>query len=435
MSKLGDIITKLKATSSTKEKQSILEAHSIDKDLIELFHATLNPMFNFYLGGDKISTDASLYGSNDSELTAETIRDMVDVLNGRKLTGHAARDYVQNMVDGLVTEDKELVVKILKRDLDCKVSVGLVDRVWKGLIPNYPCLLASKMDEKAIARVKTWSNYFVQLKADGGRCNARVDTDGSVSWFSRNGNALTMHGVLDKALQPFAGYVVDGELLYKPNNDIANRQTGNGLFNKAVRGTISLEEAEGFLFVIWDMIPIDKFDAGYDETAYEDRFSRLESIMRSSISDRLELIEGFRTSDLDMVMDYFRKNVAKGLEGAIIKKASLPWGDIRSEDMIKLKEIKTCELRCIGFEPHRKDPNKIGSLLFSTDDGLLETNAGSGLTDEDRAKDPSEFIGKVFELEYNGVIKAKGSKKPSLFLPVIVKIRLDKLTTDNFKDL
>lgn len=119
----------------------------------------------------------------------------------------------------------------------------------------------------------------------------------------------------------------------------------------------------------------------------------------------------------------------------MIKKSDMPWTDERTSDMIKLKEVKTCELRCVGITPHSKHPHLIGGLLLETDDGKLHVGSGSGLTDEMRNKKPEEFIGSIFEIEHNGVIKAKGDKKPALFLPVVVRQRLDKTTTDKFEDL
>lgn len=438
MSKLSNIIDLLAATSSTKEKQAILERNKNNDDLRLLFYATLDPMINYYIRGEKLEADPFHQVDGElRELSAADIKTVITVLDSRSKTGHAARDWIQGLMSELVPEDRELLKKMLNRDLDCKVAGGLVNRVWKGLLFEYPCLLADKLTPERIEQLikEDHSEFIVQLKADGGRCNMIV-RDGRVRFFSRNGNELTMHGVFDEIAKHFDGFMVDGELLVIKGGDVKNRQTGNGIFNKAVRGTISQAEAESFHFVVWDMVPVAAFDAHLDTTPYKIRLNNLADVLRKiGHNTKISLIDSKFVSSIEDVQEYYRERIANGEEGAILKLPYLKWENDRSADMLKLKEQRTCDLLCVGTEPHSKDPELIGSLLLETSDGLIQVSSGSGLKDEDREKDPSEFVGKVIEIEYNAVIKAKDKETYALFLPIFKGIRLDKTEADSFSDV
>ena len=438
MTNLSKIIQELKDEPSTNKKVEILQREKDNKDLYALFKATLDPSINYYLRGKgTIEVDPLFFADAHIELSEEIINEVVDTLNGRKLTGHSARDWVRGVALQLYPEDQELLCKMLDRDLDCKVSGGLIDRVWEDMIDEYPCLLADKLTEKVEKNIrKSYKGKFiVQLKADGGRCNAHI-VDGKATFFSRNGKELLMHGVYDEALKEFEGYVLDGELLLLEGGRIANRQTGNGIFNKAVRNTISKDEAETFHFVTWDLIPIEKFKARKDETPYKERFAKLKKMTEENpFNLKLSLIESKEVKTLDEAIEYCQEKIVNGEEGGIIKMEPLYWEDKRSKDQIKVKEEKTGEFRCVGYKPHTKNPDLIGSLDFESEDGKVLFNCGSGLDDEMRQKDPKEYIGNIFEVQFNSLIKAKNGNTYSLFLPVRPKIRLDKDKANTFEEL
>jgi hypothetical protein len=56
----------------------------------------------------------------------------------------------------------------------------------------------------------------------------------------------------------------------------------------------------------------------------------------------------------------------------------------------------------------------------------VKCSVGTGLSDEERRSDPSEFVGKVLAVKYNALITDKKTGARSLFLPVFVEVRLDK---------
>ena len=71
----------------------------------------------------------------------------------------------------------------------------------------------------------------------------------------------------------------------------------------------------------------------------------------------------------------------------------------------------------------------IGAILCESSDGILKVDVGSGFKDEDRKKDPSEYLGKIAAIKYNMRIKNKQGEE-SLFLPVFLEVREDKTEAD-----
>lgn len=431
MSKLSNIINQLAAIGSTLKKQEILESN---KDLPELkltFWLAEEPSINFY-----IRVDPTDVADGTEELTADLLMDVHNKLALREVTGNAARAYVNELLQQLTADDGKILCGIINRDLDCKVGTGIVNKVWVNLIKNMPCMLASKMDEKAAKSiVKLTNGYFIQKKCDGSRVMAVVSKKGGVEFLSRNGKPVQVHGVFDQYLSHLHGMMLDGEFLVDAVAGVENRQTGNGIFNKAVRNTITPDEAARFRFVVWDIIPVDDMYAGYCSEPYESRFNKLSSIVSEIKAPNIELVESEIVSTLDECYEFYSKMIQEGEEGAILKVASAPWEDKRSKSVIKLKEELDIDAECFDVVPHNKKPSWIGALKCRTRDGLVIFDVGSGLTDEDRQKEPGFYIGKIIECKYNAVVSNQGNSIKSLFLPIFQRVRFDKSVANSLEEL
>ena len=82
-----------------------------------------------------------------------------------------------------------------------------------------------------------------------------------------------------------------------------------------------------------------------------------------------------------------------------------------------------------------RNADRIGKLVcrITTHDGkYIEAKVGSGLHDDDRDKDPSEFIGKIIEVQYFEITKSQGREGLSLRHPVFLGIREDKISTSEY---
>ena len=428
---LADIIVSIAETSSTNEKQAILERNKTNKYLEKTFLFAENPRYNYYIRYNETVTG----GSGTKSIGEKEFQFLLD-LNARKITGNDARRAFEVLLQDLTDGDRVILVRILNRDLRCGIGTTVANKVWKDLIPEYPVMLASKGDKKAFDYLeKHGGPYIVQCKCDGGRVNVIIDNDGNVTYHSRNGSTLDLHGFFDKQFQRFKNKVFDGELLARDSSGIVNRQTGNGLYTKAVRGTLPKAEVAQMCMVVWDIIDLDDFNNGISHITYEDRLTYLLNINGFNPS-LVSVVESEKISNLDDANTFYDRMRARGEEGAIIKTADSVWEDRRSKNMVKLKASETADLLCIGVESGKgKYANMIGNLICTTSDGLLKVGVGTGLKDEDRAKDPSEFISKIVEVGYNAIIRSKNKSEASLFLPVYKQVRLDKNTANSLDEL
>ena len=432
MSRLSNIINQLRSTGSTLEKQSILEQNKDFPELKMVFWMTEEPSLNYFMRINKHKT--RIVGTK--ELDMETLNSIHDKILKRELTGNAARDFVHGILDQLTADDQLILIGIINRDQDCKVGTAIINKVWKKLISEMPCMLAAKMDEKVAASiVYKKDGYLVQCKLDGGRAMAIVSEDGQVQFLSRNGKPLLTHGVFDAQLSRFPGYVFDGELLVASENGVEDRQTGNGFFTKAVRNTIEYHEAIRFKYVVWDMIPVKDFYAGLSKIPYNKRLSSLINAVNTFDQTRISVVPGKVISSLEEATEYYNEMLDDGQEGAILKFIDAPWESKRSKSMIKMKEELDIDAECFAVTPHKKNPNWIGALQCRTSDGKVVFDVGSGLTEADREKDPSEFIGKIIQCKYNAVIGRRDSATKSLFLPIFQCIRFDKTQANSLEEL
>ena len=288
------------------------------------------------------------------------------------------------------------------------------------------------------------NNFFADsilvhnCKLDGMRANVIIE-NGKVSIRSRNGKPIELHGCFDAPFLEAAGadnLVFDGELMVMGDGKFLDRQTGNGILNKAVKGTISKEEASQVHIVLYDYIDdLNAWRNGKYKVTYADRFEGLKDCI-PSLRSVASLVE-YRISDTPAEVNaYFQECLARGEEGIILKNPDGIWEDKRSKDLIKFKSEIVQEMRVTGWEEGTgKNVGLLGNLIVQSEDGLIEVGVGTGFTDEHRKTlTPENTIGKIVSIKYNQRIQAKGDKKESLFLPVFLEIREDKDVADLAKD-
>ena len=150
MSKLSAIIDELSSVGSTLTKKEILSTNK-NFDLLKMaFWLTENPMLNFYIRLDKTPRKVS----GKRQIDAPLLQSIHETLHGRALTGNAARAWVNDILDSLTPEDQVILTRIINRDLECKVGTNLCNATWEGIIPEMPCMLADKFNEKTKKNLK-----------------------------------------------------------------------------------------------------------------------------------------------------------------------------------------------------------------------------------------------------------------------------------------
>jgi ATP-dependent DNA ligase len=424
---MNNIFKALENTNSRLAKEKILKDNFSNLLLRRVVFLALDPYTQFFIRRIPVYKT----GAIKSKLTLENALTELEKLYSRTLTGNAAFHHLQWILESLSADDAEVIVRIIEKDLRCGVSEATVNKIWKNLIPSYPVMLASGYDEKLMKSMQYPA--YVQLKLDGMRFNAIVK-NGVAEFRSRNGKLINLLGNLEQEFieisKSFAYDVVfDGELVVRDNAGIMNRQKGNGILNKAVKGTISDTEANMVHATIWDVVPLTKFTEGKWDVAYEQRFHMLSNLV---LPNKISLIENQIVGDESEAHALFADYFSRGEEGIILKNIKSIWENKRAKHQIKFKGELECDLLCVDWqEGTGKNTGKLGALVLESSDGVIKVNVGSGFTDEQRDKYTKENTsGKVIAVKYNARIQDKKTNIHSLFLPVFLEVREDKTVAD-----
>ena len=422
------ILDKLASNNSRNFKIETLTAYKNDELLKTVIQLALDPFTNFYQRKIPAYTPAQ---SNQADTLSSVIPSLA-MLSTRQVTGHAAIEYLTKLLSSLTADDAQVLERIVLKDLKCGFAASTTNSVWPGMISEYPVMLCSQFDQKLVGKFK-WP-AAVQLKMDGMRFNAIV-RDGKCEFRSRNGKEVNLLGCLEQEFIHIAdgkSVVFDGELLVESTTGVADRQTGNGILNKAVKGTISIKEAALVRATVWDMIPYDKFISGSDSTPYLVRYGRLESL---ALPAKIRLVEHTIVQDYEEAEIIFKRYLDQGQEGIILKDLNGPWEDKRAKHQIKFKGELECDLKIVGLqEGTGKYAGMLGAVLCESADGIVKTSVGSGFSDDQRKTLGPEIIGKVMAIKYNMRIRNKQGEE-SLFLPIVLEIREDKTVADSSQDI
>jgi len=410
MSQIYNIFDQLASDNSRLAKEAILIKNKSNEILQRVFYLALDPFVQFYIR--KIPK----YESNAPYWALQEGMDQLSRLSSREVTGNAAIEHLTTVLSKLEPEDAKIIERIIAKDLRCGVSEATANKIWPGLVSTYPVMLASGYDQKLVDKIQ-WP-ALVQLKLDGMRFNAIVK-NGEVEFRSRNGKELS---IPNKSFAvPFVklaehykqDMVFDGELLVadfagKP----VNRQTGNGILSKSIKGTMSNDEALQVRATLWDAI------------------SHVKSLF-PQFGIYIDLVWTKEVDNLYTAQRIFEKFLAEGQEGTILKSKNGIWEDKRSKGQIKFKGELECDLRVVDWEEGTgKNKGRLGALVCESDDGKIRVNVGSGYSDEQREAYTKKVIGKIATVKYNARIQDKGGNVESLFLPVFIELREDKDIAD-----
>ena len=403
-------------------KIDVLERNKDNETLQNVIKAALDPYTQYYIR--KIPEYTT---TTNKFVTLEWALDELNLFSSRSLTGNNARDHLGVVLGNLSPDDAEVVERIIAKDLKCGIHKSTANKVFgKGFIDKYPCMLASSMNEKNFKNIKFPA--IVQTKMDGMRANIILDENGKVEIRSRNGKQIDLHGVFDETFN-IVNAVIDGELIVlDADGAVLDRKTGNGILNKAVKGTISEEEAGRVRMTAWDIIPLEDFKVGECTTPYDERLRELSLI---SFDDKVSIVDHHLAGDMDEVRMWFQEALADGQEGVIVKNFDSIWEDKRSKHQVKMKVEEEIELLVTAWNfGSGRIAGLMGSVTCVTACGGLEVNVGSGFNDEDRKMQPKDIVGKIITVKYNEIIQDKNSSTKSLFLPIFVELRLDKTEAD-----
>ena len=436
---LNEFFNDLAANSSRNYKIDQLMAHAHDTTLREVVRLALDPFTQFYQR--KIPEYTFVGEDSEHQTSLEMALQNLYYLSSREVTGNAAIAHLRAILSGLNPDDAKVIERIIQKDLKCGVQVSTANAVWTGLVSEYPVMLCSQFDQKLVDKIKYPA--IVQTKMDGMRFNAIV-REGKVEYRSRNGKEIQLLGNLDEDFLAMAGgvdCVFDGELLVNDKGVVLDRQTGNGILNKANKGTISDLEARKVRATVWDVIPYIMFTTGECATPYGTRISSLNMLVEKHKPKKVSVVQSWEVENYDTAKALFEELLQRGEEGIILKDKSGVWEDKRAKHQIKFKGELECDLEILAVEEGTgKYVGKLGAVVCGSrlkDGKRLTVSVGSGFNDDHRTNlwnIRDQLVGKIVAVKYNMRIQNKLGEE-SLFLPIFVEIREDKTVADTLDDI
>lgn len=370
---LIQLFDSLAATNKPKEKQALLERNRDESVLTKVLFATLNPFATYGMTALPPSDDLACPRDEiDGAIFAALLQ-----LSCRTATGSAAKRLMSLLLSDYTADAREVVRRIITKDLRCGVTATLVNKVWPKLIPEYSCMLAKDYDEKKQKFPCWW-----EPKKDGFRVNVHVDTENqTVEFLTRSGLSYgeTLNHLKEQVLaavaQAYKGaFVLDAEAI-------------SGSFAETSSTLRKKDEAATDAWLnLFDVVPQDEFFAGESSRNYELRREMLKDILAGQNPDgalRLSPASlAINTEDLDAAYEFCRQN---GDEGIMVKDTNHPYVTKRSAAWRKRKPEDAREFTVVGsYEGEGKYVGMLGGLTLDVDG--VSVNVGSGLTDKQRAE-------------------------------------------------
>ena len=394
-----NVIQKLESDNSSLFKQSVIKDNLDNVDFIEGAKMALDPLVTFGVKQVPFSeTDGP--GVDDIEVGMVFVK-----LIKRTLTGHAARDAIQELCDKATNEQwNDWYRRILIKDLRCGTGAKLINKVQKDTIPLFGCMLAH---DGAKHPKKIAGECYVEYKYDGVRVIAIVQ-NGSATLHSRNGKLLENFPHIEEALSKpeFEGLVFDGEVMSEDFQTLM----------KQVHRKEGAQTEDSYL-AVFDMLTLEEFDAGGTSKNAIERRQRIVNLS-DLFTYRIQLVDA-TLIDMDSeegqakFQAMNKRALDEGYEGLMIKPVSEGYKCKRSHAWLKIKPFIEVTLKVVELEEGTgKNEGLLGALVVEgEDDGkFFRLNVGSGLTDENREQiweNQDKVIGQLVEIRADAATQSQ----------------------------
>ena len=418
----------------TKDTEKLLTTVAGDENIKNLFRLMLDTSIVYNITGipQTYASEAPCDISTDRALWSH-----LELLLRMKLRGDALKRKVQGIYNSCDLHRAKVFEWILDRQNPAKISAKMCNRVWSGLMYEQLYMGAVPSDATSLGNLPWAEGVMVEVKENGMTLIGFTDGE-NTTLRTRNGTDLTEHfpmtavsiAQLHSELNFTTGVLFHFEahvLVNTFGSNTLRREAGNALITAQVTNGIKGGELDERI----TLVLLDYYD--WTGTNAFDRYNKF-SEMKPDLW--LRPVEGYLIYNVTDAKDWARQLISEGGEGVICKDKSKPWTNGKPLFNVKIKHEFEVELRVTGIKPHSKNPSLIGSLLCSSEDGLLEVAVGSGLTDEQRSEPWDSWLNSIVTVRSEYITSSKGKKKPSLNNPRVVELRFfDKNKADTLDEI
>lgn len=451
----ASFIKQLNEDNGRLHKEDVLKqaltAAKLGNDISHRFLCYLKACYNPYetFGVKKIP---DTIGITDAENPVDDFDNLLEDLAARRLTGHDARDAIQELAERFDSEEwNTFYAPVLRRDMRSGISSTTVNKIVKGThyeIPIFTCQLAANSE----GRPEMKGTKRLEPKLDGVRVLMMVIPGGilrkyaDVVCYSRNGKVFeNFEHIADQVRNNMneiiaaAGKVSDLSTGLLKKGFILDGEVVGNSFQELMRQARRKENvsADDSVFHVFDILPIEDFKRGHWNAQLSKRIALLEAMQNAfDKMPNMELLPHLQV-DLDThegrskLERYAKDMVTAGFEGIMIKNLGAPYICKRSTDWMKWKPTITVDLEVIGLEEGTgRNKGRLGALVCNgVDDGKeITVNAGSGFSDAERDQfwvDRNLIFGRTVEIMADAITQNQDGTY-SLRFPRFVRFRDDK---------
>jgi DNA ligase-1 len=418
------IIAELEADNSRLVKEAIIEREKDNVELFEGFELALSPYITF--GVKKVPT---FNGPDGQGLPWVAFKELCELLSTRQLTGDDARSAIELALSASTKAQwNDWYRRILIKDLRCGVSEKTINKIKKGAVPVFECMLAhdGANHEKKITGVK-----LLEPKLDGVRCITVLNYEArTVIQYTRNGKVLENFSHIADALlaniEDFGrSFVFDGEVVSSSFQTLMKQVHR--------KDDVQANDARLMLF---DILPLSEFQKGKSTMGQKRRSALLKTF--KTVFNKCGNIDVIEQTEVDLggyvgelQFKQFNKDaIEAGFEGIMIKDPNAPYECKRSASWLKMKPFIEVSLAVTAVEEGTgKNEGRLGALICEgEDDGkVIRVNVGSGFTDDQRSSywdSKDEMVGQIVEVRADAATRSQDSEDIySLRVPRFLRFR------------
>ena len=297
---VSTIAEKLKQASTQQDKQGILSYYEKESLFKRILSYTHNPLIQFGLSDwQPKSLTGKLHGLGISKFMH-----IPEDIFQNKFTKDEAVFACNLAINHMNSEEVEMFVGMIRKDLDLGLEPSTINAVWPGLVPDYPLQTATEFHADTFATFGT--PFAVQKMSSGLRVNIVVR--GNVVEFRQSNGEFIRHW--DQYTTQFSTLAQNGANTFDGHAVVVDEQSCIISTDDQV---VLSAPADSIRFIIWDVVRYDGFVQGQDQRiGYNWRFNGLEHMMflavdknplpcyrvpEHTVCDNLQQVQQFASGD------------------------------------------------------------------------------------------------------------------------------------------
>lgn len=426
LSPILNVVIKLRETSGTNDKIELLKINKNIPHLQQVFKMTYDPFLKYGVSKTMIDKLESFDINTNESITYDDFIIFLEKLAKSNINDELRLQIATILHCSPNQSMRDLLKCIFTKDLKIGMAAANINKAIPELIPVFGIMRGQKYENHKHKLVG--KDIIITEKIDGVRTVAIIDENGNVNFYSRQGKEIIGLSDIEKDIKKMnlKNIVLDGEVT------ILNK---NGLESKDVfKATMEIIGSKtnvknGLLYNIFDCLSLSAFIQGISKATAINRKKYIEGKWKVAccpeyIKPLPILYYGVYSED--EVNKIHKEILSNGGEGLMLNVPTASYECKRTANLLKVKEMYTCDLQITGFEEGLVGTKLEGTLgAIVVDYKGYTVKVGSGFSEDERDffwHNKSELIGRIIEVQYfEETQDADGNL--SLRFPVYVRLR------------